>query len=84
LDPLIRRELQDELLRLQQELRKTIIFVTHDLDEAVRLGDRMAVMRSGSFVQVGQPREIIENPADDYVRRFVEARPAAEVTRYVS
>lgn len=84
LDPLIRRELQDELLRLQQDLRKTIVFVTHDLDEAVRLGDRMAVMRAGSFVQVGKPEDIIDNPADDYVRRFVQARPSAEVMRHVS
>lgn len=74
LDPIIRREMQDELIRLQREMRKTIVFVTHDLDEAVRLADRMAVMRAGAFVQVGTPEEIIENPADDYVRKFVQAR----------
>ncbi|HLT58990.1 MAG TPA: glycine betaine/L-proline ABC transporter ATP-binding protein [Limnochordales bacterium] len=74
LDPLIRREMQDELVRLQRELRKTIVFVTHDLDEAIRLGDRMAVMKDGRLVQVGTPREIVQNPVNDYVRRFVQAR----------
>src|SRR5690606_40487349 len=74
LDPLIRREMQDELIRLQRELRKTIVFVTHDLDEAIRLGDRMAVMKDGRFVQVGTPQEIVHNPVNDYVRRFVQAR----------
>lgn len=72
LDPLIRKEMQDELLRLQEEVRKTIVFVTHDLSEALRLGDRMAVMNNGEFVQVGSPREIIMNPADEYVQRFVQ------------
>lgn len=72
LDPLIRREMQDELLRLQRELQKTIIFVTHDLNEALRLGDRMAVMNQGKFVQVGTPREIVLRPADEYVQRFVQ------------
>lgn len=72
LDPLIRREMQDELLRLQKEFQKTIIFVTHDLSEALRLGNRMAVMKEGSFVQIGTPGEIVANPADDYVRRFVQ------------
>jgi len=72
LDPLIRREMQDELIRLQEEMHKTIFFVTHDLDEAMRLGDRMAVMRSGSIVQIGKPAEIFANPADDYVARFVQ------------
>jgi glycine betaine/proline transport system ATP-binding protein len=72
LDPLIRREMQDELLRLQRELQKTIIFVTHDLNEALRLGDRMAVMNKGKFVQVGTPREIVQRPADEYVQRFVQ------------
>ncbi|EKP94278.1 betaine/proline/choline family ABC transporter ATP-binding protein [Thermaerobacter subterraneus] len=78
LDPLIRRELQDELLRLQEELHKTIVFITHDLQEALRLGDRLAIMRAGRIVQVGRPREIIQAPADDYVRRFVrDVREAA-------
>jgi len=72
LDPLIRRDLQDEFMRLQQELKKTVVFVTHDLNEATRLGDRMAVMRAGEFVQVAAPREILTNPADEYVARFVE------------
>ena len=72
LDPLIRREMQDELLRLQAEFRKTILFVTHDLDEALRLGDRMAVMRAGRFVQVGTPASILMEPADEYVERFVQ------------
>lgn len=72
LDPLIRREMQDELIRLQDELQRSVLFVTHDLDEAIRLGDRMAVMRDGEFVQVGTPDEILANPADDYVERFVE------------
>ena len=72
LDPLIRREMQEELLRLQEEFRKTMIFVTHDLGEALRLGDRMAVMKDGIFVQTGTPKEIIMHPADDYVQRFVQ------------
>lgn len=72
LDPLIRREMQDELLRLQKELHKTMVFVTHDLNEALRLGDRMAVMKEGTFVQEGRPRDIVMNPADEYVQRFVQ------------
>ena len=72
LDPLIRREMQDELIRLQEELHKTIFFITHDLDEAMRLGDRMAVMKNGNIVQQGAPSEILANPADEYVSRFVQ------------
>ncbi|MCF7936601.1 MAG: betaine/proline/choline family ABC transporter ATP-binding protein [Synergistales bacterium] len=72
LDPLIRREMQDELLRLQEEVHKTIFFVTHDLSEALRLGDRMAVMRRGRVVQVGAPDDIIADPADEYVAKFVQ------------
>ncbi|PIE54578.1 MAG: ABC transporter ATP-binding protein [Dethiosulfovibrio peptidovorans] len=72
LDPLIRREMQDELIRLQEEMHKTIFFVTHDLDEAMRLGDRMAVMKDGEIVQLGHPSEILANPADEYVARFVQ------------
>ena len=72
LDPLIRRDLQEEFVRLQQELQKTVLFVTHDLDEAIRLGDRMAVMQGGRFVQVATPEEILAHPADNYVARFVE------------
>lgn len=72
LDPLIRREMQDELLRLQRELDKTVVFVTHDLNEAMKLGDRIGIMREGTLVQVGTSEEILSRPADDYVSRFVE------------
>ena len=72
LDPLIRREMQDELARLQQELHKTIFFVTHDLDEAIQLGERMAIMKNGTIVQTGCPTHILANPADNYVARFVQ------------
>lgn len=71
LDPLIRRDMQDELIRLQRDLRKTIVFITHDLDEALRLGDRIAILKDGKVVQVGTPVDIITNPADDYVHEFV-------------
>ncbi len=71
LDPLIRRELQDEMIHLQKVMHKTIFFVTHDLSEALRMGDRMAIMKKGEIVQVGSPDEVIANPADDYVSRFV-------------
>jgi glycine betaine/proline transport system ATP-binding protein len=71
LDPLIRRELQDEMIHLQKVMHKTIFFVTHDLSEALRMGDRMAIMKKGEIVQVGSPDEVIANPADDYVMRFV-------------
>lgn len=71
LDPLIKREMQDELLRLQTDFKKTVLFVTHDLNEAVRLGDRMAVMKSGEIVQIGTPQDIINNPANEYVGKFV-------------
>lgn len=71
LDPMIRRELQDELIHLQKDMRKTIFFVTHDLSEALRMGDRMAIMRRGEIVQVGSPDEVVANPADEYVARFV-------------
>jgi len=71
LDPLIRREMQEELLTLQKTLKKTIIFITHDLNEALMLGDRIAIMKDGRFVQVGTAQEIVSNPADDYVAAFV-------------
>ncbi|UWG98500.1 glycine betaine/L-proline ABC transporter ATP-binding protein [Dehalobacter sp. DCM] len=71
LDPLIREEMQDELLSLQQKMSKTIVFITHDLNEALKLGDRIAFLRDGALVQVGTPEEIITNPADDYVAKFV-------------
>ena len=70
LDPLIRRSMQDELLRIQQELHKTIVFITHDLNEALKLGDRIAVMRDGVIVQIGTPAEIVLTPADEYVEEF--------------
>lgn len=72
LDPLIRRELQDEMIHLQKVMHKTIFFVTHDLSEALRMGDRMAIMKKGEIVQVGSPEEVIANPADEYVARFVQ------------
>ncbi len=72
LDPLIRKDMQDELIELQAKMQKTIIFITHDLDEALRLGDRIALMRDGSIVQIGTPEEILVNPANDYVEKFVE------------
>ncbi|GAA5416707.1 glycine betaine/carnitine transport ATP-binding protein GbuA [Paraliobacillus ryukyuensis] len=72
LDPLIRKDMQDELLDLQQKMQKTIIFITHDLDEALRIGDRIALMKDGSIVQIGTPEEILVSPANDYVERFVE------------
>jgi glycine betaine/proline transport system ATP-binding protein len=72
LDPLIRREMQDQLLKLQASLNKTIIFITHDLNEAMRLGDRIAVMRAGRIVQIGTAEEILQEPADDYVAQFVQ------------
>lgn len=72
LDPLIRKDMQDELLQLHGEMGKTIIFITHDLDEALRLGDRIVLMKDGEVVQVGTPEDILMNPSDDYVERFVE------------
>jgi glycine betaine/proline transport system ATP-binding protein len=72
LDPLIRREMQDQLLELQSELGKTIVFITHDLNEAMYLGDRIAVMRDGRIVQIGTPEDILTNPANEYVEQFVQ------------
>lgn len=70
LDPLIRTEMQDELVKLQSKARRTIIFISHDLNEAMRIGDRIAIMEGGRVIQVGTPDEILNNPADDYVRSF--------------
>lgn len=70
LDPLIRTEMQDELLKLQEDEKRTIVFISHDLDEAIRIGDRIAIMEGGEVVQVGTPEEIINNPANDYVKSF--------------
>ncbi len=72
LDPLIRRQLQDQFMSLSAELNKTTVFITHDLDEAIRIGDRIAIMKDGLIVQIGTPEEIVTQPADDYVRDFVE------------
>ncbi|KAF1084420.1 Glycine betaine transport ATP-binding protein OpuAA [Sporotomaculum syntrophicum] len=72
LDPLIRKEMQTELLELQERMKKTIVFITHDLDEALRIGDRIALMKEGEIVQVGTPEEIMMSPATDYVEKFVE------------
>lgn len=72
LDPLIRKDMQDELLELQARMEKTIIFITHDLDEALRIGDRIALMKDGAIVQIGTPEEILMNPTNEYVERFVE------------
>ena len=72
LDPLIRRQMQDEFLRLQKMLSKTIVFITHDIQEAFRLADRIAIMRQGEIIQIGRPTEILRAPADDYVAQFVE------------
>ncbi|MEK3733742.1 MULTISPECIES: quaternary amine ABC transporter ATP-binding protein [Paenibacillus] len=72
LDPLIRRDMQDELIELQDKMKKTIVFITHDLDEALRIGDRIALMKDGAVVQIGTPEEILTQPANDYVERFVE------------
>ena len=72
LDPLIRREMQEELLRLQKELHKTIIFISHDIYEAFKIGDRIAVMKEGKIVQVGTPKVIMTQPANDYIRGFLQ------------
>lgn len=72
LDPLIRKGMQDELLSLQATLNKTIVFVTHDLDEALKIGDRIALMKDGAIIQIGTPEEILTNPANEYVAKFVE------------
>ena len=72
LDPLIRRQLQSEFIKLSKQMKKTTVFITHDLDEAVRVGHRIAIMRDGAVVQIGTPEEIVVNPADDYVSDFVK------------
>ena len=72
LDPLIRRQLQEQFMALSAELDKTTVFITHDLDEAIRIGSRIAIMKDGRIVQIGTPEEIVTDPVDDYVRDFVE------------
>ena len=79
LDPLIRRDMQDEVIRLQAETGKTMLFITHDLPEALRIGDRIAIMRDGAIVQLGTPEELVGSPADDYVANFVRDIPRANV-----
>jgi glycine betaine/proline transport system ATP-binding protein len=79
LDPLIRRDMQEEVIRLHQEEGRTMVFITHDLQEALRLGDRIALMRDGRVVQLGTPEEIVGSPADDYVRAFVRDVPREQV-----
>jgi glycine betaine/proline transport system ATP-binding protein len=79
LDPLIRRDMQDEVCRLQVETGKTMVFITHDLPEALRLGDRIAIMRDGAIVQLGTPEELVGSPADEYVENFVRDIPRSHV-----
>jgi glycine betaine/proline transport system ATP-binding protein len=79
LDPLIRRDMQDEVIRLQAETGKTMLFITHDLPEALRLGDRIAIMRDGAIVQLGTPEELVGSPADEYVENFIRDIPRTHV-----
>jgi glycine betaine/proline transport system ATP-binding protein len=79
LDPLIRREMQDELLRLQKDLHKTLVFISHDIHEALKLGDRIAVMKDGYIVQIGTPAELVTEPQDDYIRAFIQDVNLAQV-----
>lgn len=79
LDPLIRREMQDEFMRLQNVLHKTIVFITHDFDEAIRLADRIAIMKDGEIVQIGTPEELLLNPATDYVEDFTKGISRSKV-----
>jgi glycine betaine/proline transport system ATP-binding protein len=79
LDPLIRRDMQNEVIRLHREVGKTMVFITHDLNEALRLGDRILIMRDGALVQLGRPDEVVGAPADDYVRDFVRDVPRSHV-----
>ena len=79
LDPLIRRDMQNEVIRLHHEVGKTMVFITHDLAEALKLGDRILIMRDGEMVQIGTPDEVVGAPADDYVRDFVSDVPRSHV-----
>lgn len=81
LDPLIRKQMQDEFLRIQSKLHKSIVFITHDFQEALRIADRMAIMRDGAIVQIGRPVDLILNPADDYVREFTCDVPWERILR---
>ncbi|MCZ6720307.1 MAG: glycine betaine/L-proline ABC transporter ATP-binding protein, partial [Proteobacteria bacterium] len=78
-DPLIRRQMQDEFLRLQRVLHKTIVFITHDFLEALRVADRIAIMNEGQIVQLGTPAEVVMQPASDYVAEFTKDAPRAQV-----
>ncbi|HDZ48536.1 hypothetical protein LCGC14_0036860 [marine sediment metagenome] len=79
LDPLIRKDMQQELLQLQTKMQKTTVFITHDLDEALNIGDRIVLLKDGEVVQIGTPEEILTQPADDYVRRFIEGVDRARI-----
>jgi glycine betaine/proline transport system ATP-binding protein len=79
LDPLIRRDMQNEVIRLHEEVGKTMIFITHDLQEALKLGDRILIMRDGEIVQIGTPAQVVGAPADEYVRDFVSEIPRSHV-----
>jgi glycine betaine/proline transport system ATP-binding protein len=79
LDPLIRRQMQDEFINLRGTVKKTVVFITHDLMEALKLGDRVAIMKDGEIVQIGTPQEIVNEPADDYVSEFVKDVPRGQV-----
>lgn len=79
LDPLIRKDMQQELLQLQSKMQKTTVFITHDLDEALNIGDRIVLLKDGEVVQIGTPEEILTKPADDYVRRFIEGVDRARI-----
>ena len=79
LDPLIRREMQDEFIRLQNVLHKSIVFITHDFEEAIRLADRIAIMKDGAIIQIGTPEQLVLNPATDYVEEFTRGIPRAKV-----
>jgi glycine betaine/proline transport system ATP-binding protein len=81
LDPLIRRQLQKEFIKLSKKLKKTTVFITHDLDEAVKVGHRIAIMRDGKVIQIGTPEEIVMNPEDDYVADFVKGISRLEVVK---
>ena len=78
LDPLIRREMQDQLIKLQQLVQKTMVFITHDFLEALKVGDRVAIMKDGEFVQVGTPEEVVSAPTNDYVRDFTRDVPRSQ------
>ncbi len=79
LDPLVRRDMQYEFLRIQRKLKKTIVFITHDMDEAFKMGDVICVMRDGRVIQTGTPEELTINPANDYVRDFISSADSSKV-----